>query len=984
MNHSFHRIAVLCTTATAAAACIVLAAKPAQAQTLTLSPATVTIEVGDAVLVNATSTDVLDLTFTWASDDPTVAEVSGLGVVTGLAEGTATITATASRSDASGSAVVTVVAQPVSIIRADDSPTSASEVGFYVIFSESVTGVDESDFALAVFGLSGVSITNISGGGSTYAVVVNTGTGNGTVRLILIDDDSIANLSGQPLGGPGVGNGGFRDGEEYIVRHEAVTVYVDGSVLVSGIGTNGRPFKTISEALIQVAGSPGSAVIVRPGVGFYSEHLTIPPGIRLIGEAGAQKTRITGGVLSQDVLILNDDCVVRGFNVGDAGTEAAIRVLASAAVKVSNCGLHSSGTGLLAEAGAQVVFNNNTVGNNTNYGVRGEAGATFSLLKNSIFVGNIVAISTDSDAILDGGYNLLNSNGVDFDGPAPLPNTITAVAGFVDAGASNFHLTQDSPARDAGDPGVFFQDLDGTRNDLGADGGPFGVQDLRRPLAVIQAMPQAGESPLTVAFDASASMDEWGIASYVWDFDDLDGLAVDNTGPVVSNTYTKASRYTVTLLVTDNSGQRSWVRTPILVWEPDNTPPSVTIESAIPRAGPAPLTVVFTGDAQDPDGDTLTYFWEFGDETTSTEQNPEHVYPAGTPAGSILVRLTVIDGGNAAARARTFITITEEVEDIAQVLDPDADNVVEITDPLAVLAGASVTVPLGAVDDALVVTVGRTAAILPRFDEDFGEPVEFGPTGAVFAQPVTVFMPHRPDTSHSDVLEVFWFDPETRRWMTNGIGNVRHIEGSFAHFVEFDTTHFTAFGTKSIVPRTIVGAVMEADSAAPLAGATVTIIEKGLSTTSNADGLYTFAQELPQGIYTVEAKATGFVDESESHTVTSSSISKLNFELARVAAGNEGEGEGEGQNEGEGDGQSEGEGEIQSEGQNEGESGTNGCAGALMQQPKGNGYITFGRPLDSAPAGPLPDDLILMGVVMACLLWTGRKRRRPNASGFDR
>ena len=105
----------------------------------------------------------------------------------------------------------------VSITRADASPTSAATVNFTVTFSESVTGLDSNDFILTTSGVSGATLSGISSSGSIRTVTVNTGGGNGTLRLDVVDDDSIMDLSSNPLGGTGVGNGDFTTGEVYTV-----------------------------------------------------------------------------------------------------------------------------------------------------------------------------------------------------------------------------------------------------------------------------------------------------------------------------------------------------------------------------------------------------------------------------------------------------------------------------------------------------------------------------------------------------------------------------------------------------------------------------------------------------------------------------------------------------------------------------------------------------------------------------------------------
>ena len=101
--------------------------------------------------------------------------------------------------------------------RADLNPTNAASVDFLVTFTKPVTGVDASDFSLTTTGVSGASVSGVSGSGDTYTVTVDTGTGSGTIRLDVEDDDSIEDLSGNPLGGPGAGNGDYNSGEVYDV-----------------------------------------------------------------------------------------------------------------------------------------------------------------------------------------------------------------------------------------------------------------------------------------------------------------------------------------------------------------------------------------------------------------------------------------------------------------------------------------------------------------------------------------------------------------------------------------------------------------------------------------------------------------------------------------------------------------------------------------------------------------------------------------------
>lgn len=124
-----------------------------------------------------------------------------------------------------------------SLKRADPSPTTAASVGYTLTFSEDVTGVDASDFTLVASGqINGESLVSVSGGPKIYNISVSTGSGSGSLRLNLVDNDSIVNATATPLGGPGLDNG-YLFGEIYIVRPSTAIFFSkapqDGWVLES-------------------------------------------------------------------------------------------------------------------------------------------------------------------------------------------------------------------------------------------------------------------------------------------------------------------------------------------------------------------------------------------------------------------------------------------------------------------------------------------------------------------------------------------------------------------------------------------------------------------------------------------------------------------------------------------------------------------------------------------------------------------------------
>jgi len=88
----------------------------------------------------------------------------------------------------------------VAITRADPNPTRAVSVRFNVLFSKVVIGVDTADFSLTTTGgITGASVTAVSGFGAARIVTVNTGNGYGTLRLDIPTSATITDLTGNRL-----------------------------------------------------------------------------------------------------------------------------------------------------------------------------------------------------------------------------------------------------------------------------------------------------------------------------------------------------------------------------------------------------------------------------------------------------------------------------------------------------------------------------------------------------------------------------------------------------------------------------------------------------------------------------------------------------------------------------------------------------------------------------------------------------------------
>ena len=121
-----------------------------------------------------------------------------------------------------------------SMALADSTPTVAASVGFTVTFDEDVTGVDVADFAIDTSGaktVTGASITEVSGANDTWTVTVATGSGFGSLSIDLFDNDTIMDGAGNPVGGPGTGNGDYAAGAAY----EVTGTDTDGDGIGDGV-----------------------------------------------------------------------------------------------------------------------------------------------------------------------------------------------------------------------------------------------------------------------------------------------------------------------------------------------------------------------------------------------------------------------------------------------------------------------------------------------------------------------------------------------------------------------------------------------------------------------------------------------------------------------------------------------------------------------------------------------------------------------------
>ena len=238
--------------------------------------------------------------------------------------------------------------------------------------------------------------------------------------------------------------------------------------------------------------------------------------------------------------------------------------------------------------------------------------------------------------------------------------------------------SQVNPNHTFGSPGLYTVTL--TVNGPGGSSNVTRQINVTSPTAPVAGFTQdrtAGVAPLTIQFTDQSS---GSVSSYLWNFSD--GSTTTERNPV--HTFTTPGTYNVFLTVTGPGGSSSVTRqitvnsvipptaTPTATFTPTFTPSPTNTETATvipvdtstptatftdtatptatftPTEIPAPksrfsasgvlndpLSVQFTDQST---GNITAYLWDFGDGTTSSEQNPLHTYQGD---GTYTVTLTV-------------------------------------------------------------------------------------------------------------------------------------------------------------------------------------------------------------------------------------------------------------------------------------------------------------------------------------------------------
>jgi len=257
---------------------------------------------------------------------------------------------------------------------------------------------------------------------------------------------------------------------------------------------------------IEILGAPGWVSILRgtgagPVVTFASgEGLdSILDGVTVTGGAAQQgggvyvsasspwvrRTRIynnraqaagSGIYVGQGSLaLMTNNVVVWNRRVGD-GDPHNVQIAQASPLVANNTIVRGDSNGLLISGSGTPLVINNVLAHNAGRGICDFSGGGAQIWYNAFFRNRKAALLTDGRN-WDRVANAQNAIGAprligNFDGR---PGFDPAIPRGAESGDVPFTLGPDALARDAGHPFWLFEDLDGTRNDLGATGGPLSI-----------------------------------------------------------------------------------------------------------------------------------------------------------------------------------------------------------------------------------------------------------------------------------------------------------------------------------------------------------------------------------------------------------------------------------------------------------------------------------------------------------------------------
>ncbi len=269
--------------------------------------------------------------------------------------------------------------------------------------------------------------------------------------------------------------------------------------------------------------------------------------------------------------------------------------------------------------------------------------------------------------------------------------------------------------------------------------------------------------------------------------------------------------------------------------------PPVAVATATPTSGYAPLDVQFTGsNSSDPDGNSLTYSWNFGDGSSSTSTNVVHRYSDPT-IKTYTATLTVRDLSGLSAATSVNVTVGS-LPPQATILTPVEGTTADVGDVVSFSGAAT-------------------------------DPDDGNLSGSALSW--TLLLHHN---THIHTVSDFTG--------SSGSFTVEDHDSSGTYYYELvltarDSSGLTGVQRRSIsirrVNATLSGKVINAANGAGLSGFAVSY--SGGSTITDTSGNYLLSNIVP-GTYTVTATRSGWLSASGSVTLQSGTSAILDLRSA--------------------------------------------------------------------------------------------------------
>lgn len=295
-------------------------------------------------------------------------------------------------------------------------------------------------------------------------------------------------------------------------RALAATLIVDGA--------GGTPYRTVGAAIADA--NYGDVILVRSGV--YEEQIQLGPGASLLDLRCESPDLVTlRNPLGNTVLVgQNTTARIDGCTISGAGVGVALRSGAHALVRNSVIANNSHGIMNVEAAVGSLTVSNSTIAMNALSGIYLDGCGVLNTIAATVVENSIVfangdcGISRDSRSTCSNpvpalAYNNFALNGTNYCGVAAGLGSISSSPGFINQLVGDFRLRLGSASKQAGRPVPADNNPDGSRNDLGAYGGPGAASflaygDVPRPVAELALDPSGVPANGTLRLTATGAI----------------------------------------------------------------------------------------------------------------------------------------------------------------------------------------------------------------------------------------------------------------------------------------------------------------------------------------------------------------------------------------------------------------------------------------------------------------------------------------------